>query len=43
MSPTFKEEEEVRKAEDEVTKIDHADLVCSHFSSFIVCAAVALT
>lgn len=28
MSATFKEEEDVRKAEDEVTKIDHADLVC---------------
>lgn len=27
MSATFKEEEEVRKAEDEVTRIDHADLV----------------
>lgn len=28
MSATFKEEEDVRKAEEEVTKIDHADLVC---------------
>ena len=38
MSATFKEEEEVIKAEEEVTRIDHADLVCSHCFAIVYAA-----